>query len=383
MEIKAAVTPAAGQAFVYESLHLETPRDDEVLVQIKGVGICHTDLVVSGGGMPFPFPAVLGHEGAGIVKAVGTKVSKVTPGDHVLISFRSCGSCDRCDQGRAAYCRSSAALNYSGRREDGTTPLQDQRSQAVSANFFGQSSFATEAITYERNVVPVDASLPIELLGPLGCGVQTGVGSILRSLKVEAGSSVLIVGGGAVGLSAVMGAVIAGCSHIVLVEPVEARRTLAKEFGATATVDPVREPEWVKGLRRAFPLGFDFALDTSGAAPAQEGALKCLASMGTLGLVGLGAKENKPPGRANLLVTNGQTIRGILEGDSDPDTFLPELVSYFQQGRLPFDRMIQTFPLARINEAVDAVHRGSCIKAVLIPDEPSAPRREEEVQSGR
>ncbi|MEM7691696.1 MAG: NAD(P)-dependent alcohol dehydrogenase [Pseudomonadota bacterium] len=369
--IKAAVVPAVGEPFEYQSLELEPPRAGEIHVQIKGVGLCHTDLVVSGGVMPYQFPAVLGHEGAGIVRAIGSEVTKVAVGDSVLISFRSCGSCDRCDKKQPAYCRTSVHLNYSGRRLDGTTPLRDRNQAEVSGNFFGQSSFASDVITYERNLVRVDPSLPLELLGPLGCGVQTGVGSVLRSLKVEAGSSLLIVGGGAVGLSAVMGGAIAGCEHLVLVEPVAARRKLAQEFGASEVIDPIANPEWVKDCRARYSLGFDYGLDTSGHAGAQESALKCLASMGVLGLVGLGARENKPPGRANLLVSNGQTLKGILEGDSDPDEFLPQLLEYFQQGRLPFDRMVQTFPLSQINQAVAAVHDGSCIKAVLIPDEES------------
>ncbi|MEM8491075.1 MAG: NAD(P)-dependent alcohol dehydrogenase [Pseudomonadota bacterium] len=369
LTIKAAVVPAAGKPFQYETLQLAGPRPDEVCVQIKGVGICHTDLVVSGGGIPYAFPAVLGHEGSGVVRAVGSNIQKVAVGDHVLLSFRSCGDCDRCEKHQPAYCRSSAQLNYTGRRTDGTSPLRDQQQVEVSANFFGQSSFASHVITYERNLVRVDPSLPIEILGPLGCGIQTGAGSILRSLCVEPGSSLLIVGGGAVGLSAVMGGVIAGCDHIVLVEPVAARRALAREFGADDVIDPSANPDWAKTLRRAHPLGFDFALDTSGRAKAQESALRCLATMGVLGLVGLGDIETKPPGKANLLVTNGQTIRGILEGDSDPETFLPELLEHYQHGRLPFDRMVTKFPLASINEAVAAVHDGSCVKAVLIPDE--------------
>jgi len=218
------------------------------LVKIAGVGLCHTDIVFSGRTDGYPFPAVFGHEGSGVVLAVGEAVTKVAPGDAVAISFRSCGHCDRCDSHDPAYCRTMPMLNYTGAREDGSTSLSGP-SGAVASNFFGQSSFASHALTYEENVVKVDDDLPLELLGPLGCGIQTGAGGVMRSLNAKKGSSILIMGGGPVGLAAVMGARIQACGTIILLEPQANRRDLAKEFGATHVIDPNETPDLVDAVR--------------------------------------------------------------------------------------------------------------------------------------
>ena len=359
--------PSGGSAFEFDDVMIEDPRDDEIRVKIKGVGLCHTDLVFSSGMAPYPFPAVFGHEGAGIVEAVGKDVTKVQPGDAVLMTFRSCGTCDRCDDGHPPYCRSMLDLNYNGRREDGTSALKNDDGD-VSSNFFGQSSFATHAITYERNVVKVDADLPVEIMGPLGCGVQTGVGSVLRAFKAEPGSSLMVLGGGSVGLSAVMGGKIAGCDPIIVVEPVAARRELAIELGATHAIDPTGVDDLAAAVREILPLGVSYALDTSGVPAVQAAAVQGLGSMGVLGLVGVSPPDITLPGEVNSVMTFGQTIRGIIEGDSEPDVFIPELVDYYKAGKLPFDKMVKTFKLSDINQAIHAQHSGECVKVVLIPD---------------
>lgn len=368
MKIKAAVTYEGDAAFRYEDAEIEDPRADEILVEIKGVGLCHTDLVFAEGGasFPYPFPAVLGHEGSGVVQAVGARVSKVKPGDHVIITFRSCGTCDRCDSRDPSYCRTMLPLNFGGCRTDGSTALSNSRG-GVTSNFFGQSSFATHAVTYERNVVKVDPGLPLEILGPLGCGIQTGVGAAMRSLKLKEGSSVLISGGGSVGLSAVMGAAIQKCQTIVLIEPIAERRALAREIGATHVIDPIGSDDIDEEIKSIVPLGADNAIDTSGVQAAQQTCLTHLATLGTLGLVGASPADAAVPGIANTVMMSGHTIRGIVEGDSDPDTFIPELIEYYQAGKLPFDRLVTTYKLSAINEAVAAQHAGECVKAVLLP----------------
>jgi aryl-alcohol dehydrogenase len=365
MKVLAATSNGPRSLFEIRELNLENPRADEILVRIAGVGLCHTDIVFKDAMPHYPRPAVFGHEGSGIVEAVGSGVKAVIPGDRVILTFRSCGACDRCARGDPAYCRTMPQLNYTGAREDGSTALCCEAG-AVASNFFGQSSFATHALAHETNAVKVDANLPIELLGPLGCGVQTGVGAVLRSLKVGKGDSLLIVGGGAVGLSAVMGAVIAGCSKIILSEPLSPRRSLATELGATHTVDPSSE-DIQTYIRSILPEGVDFALDTSGNASAIGAAAASLGSMGVLGLVGVAPSGTMVPCEVNKQMTFGQSIRGIIEGDSDPRTFIPELLGYVQSGKLPLERLVQTFPLSRINEAVEAQHRGDCVKAVLLP----------------
>lgn len=363
----AAIAREARGAFTIEPVTIEAPRAGEVLVRIAGVGLCHTDLVARDQFIPIPLPAVLGHEGAGIVEAVGGGVTKVQPGDSVVLGFASCGHCARCDEHLPSYCRDFPALNYAGARSDGTSGVS-QNGAALSANFFGQSSFAAHALAHERNVVKIDAQgLPLELLGPLGCGFQTGAGGVMRSLACPAGSTITIFGAGPVGLAAVMGAVIRECRTIIVVEPQPARRDLALSLGATHAIDPSAGPV-SEAVRAILPDGAEFAFETSGREAVVEAALACLGSHGLLGLVGVPPRPDSTLS-VNLaaLITYGHRIHGVIEGDSDLDGFIPELLALHRAGRFPFDRLIKTFSLDRINDAVAAQARGDCVKAVLIP----------------
>ncbi|HEX7852239.1 MAG TPA: NAD(P)-dependent alcohol dehydrogenase [Sphingobium sp.] len=367
MDSIAAIAEAPHSAFVVETIQIGEPRAHEALVRIMGVGLCHTDLVARDQFIPIPLPAVLGHEGAGIVEAVGSAVTKVKPGDTVVIGFSSCGHCPRCEEHLPSYCREFPVLNYAGARADGSTGLS-REGKALSASFFGQSSFASFALAEERNLVKVDAEgLPLEILGPLGCGFQTGAGAVMRSMDCPAGSSLAIFGGGPVGLAAVMAAAVRECAAIILVEPVASRRAMALDLGATHVIDPA-EGDVAAAIRAILPDGVDFALETSGREPVVETALASLGSRGMLGLVGVPPKPESSVA-INLagLITYGHRIIGIIEGDSDLDGFIPELIALHRAGRFPFDRLVKTFPLTQINEAVAAQHRGDCIKAVLIP----------------
>jgi aryl-alcohol dehydrogenase len=367
MKIQAALARAAHEPFSFADVDIEEPRADEVLIKIHGVGLCHTDLIARDQFIPIPLPAVLGHEGAGVVVAAGASVTKVKPGDRVIMSFASCGRCARCHENLPSYCTSFPALNYSGRREDGTSGISADARQ-ISSSFFGQSSFATHALTRERNIVKVDdAQLPLEILGPLGCGLQTGAGAIIRSLACEAGSSLCIFGGGPVGLAAVMGAAIRRCEHVILVEPIAARRVMAKSLGATHVIDPAGG-QVGEAIRAIVPAGVDYALETSGREEVVLTALGALGSHGLLGLVGVPPRpESAVSVNLASLITFGHRIHGIIEGDSDLERFIPQLLEHFRAGRFPFDALVKTYPLSQINEAVAAQLRGDCIKAVLIP----------------
>ena len=368
MDIDAAVARPGQADFSIERVRLDAPRADEVLVRIAAVGLCHTDLFAQAGGI-LPLPAVLGHEGAGVVEAVGAEVTKVRPGDRVALTFRSCGQCPNCAKGLAAYCHYLPALNYAGTRLDGSrTHACCDGGEALSASFFGQSSLATHALTYERNLVVLPPAMPLALAGPLGCGVQTGAGAIMRALACPAGSSLLILGGGSVGLAAVMGAVIQGCGSIIVLEPHEARRTLALELGAHHALTPSAVAELPTAVRALHPAGVDYVLDTTGRPDLQQAALACLAPGGTLGLVGISPPGTPAPGEANAILTFGHTIRGITEGDSDPDTFLPRLIDLFLAGRLPIDRLVKTYRFADINLAIADQKAGVCVKPVLLMD---------------
>lgn len=198
---RSAVVPEKEAAFEIQELELRDPRPHEVIVEVAAVGVCHTDIIMQQQFFPVTFPAVFGHEGAGIVRQVGSDVTKVEEGDHVVLGFASCGSCRNCLRGLPSYCLHYYDWNFKGRLLDGTTALTDKGS-AVAAHFFGQSSFSQYALCSERNVVAVDRDVDLSILGPLGCGIQTGAGAVLNSLKVEAGSSIAVFGAGGVGLSA-------------------------------------------------------------------------------------------------------------------------------------------------------------------------------------
>lgn len=369
MKIKAALAQVGTKDFAIQEIDMDDPRPDEIMIKIVGVGICHTDLVIrDAGNAVFPFPAVLGHEGSGIVAAIGDDISKVKPGDKVAITFRSCGNCDRCKAGDAAYCRHFPQLNIGGGRADGSKPLNNQDGP-ISSNFFGQSSFATYALAYERNVIKITDGVPVGTAGPLGCGIQTGAGAIINSLETPAGSSLLITGGGPVGLSAVMGAKIQGCSTIILVEPQISRRDLAIELGATHVIDPTTNNDTVKAVREIVPEGVDFAFDSTGLTPVLADAMNCLGTKGVLGVVGLSDIGTPVPGDINQLISSGHTIRGIVEGDSDPDVFIPQLMEHHLAGRLPYDKIITTYPFDQINQAIADQHDGRCVKAVLLMEE--------------
>lgn len=360
MEITAAVAREAHGAFTLERVTLESPREDEVLVEIRGVGVCHTDIAARDGIFGLPHPMVLGHEGSGVVTEVGSAVTKVAPGDHVAITFNFCGACATCQSGDPAYCPQFPALNYGGARADGSSPLG-----SMTGNFFGQSSFASHALANERNVVKVADDVPLELVGPLGCGIQTGAGAIMRSLACEPGSSLLVLGSGPVGFAAVMAAVVQGCEHILVSEPHAQRRELAETLGATHTLDPAAG-ELPGQVRAIVPDGVDYAFDTTGHPAVLAAVMECMAPKGSVGLVGVPA-DFAMPVPLNLIqsMVLGLTVRGITEGDSDPDEFIPQLLDLHREGRFAFDRMITTFPFSEINEAIEAQHRGDAIKVVL------------------
>ena len=368
MQITAAIAYAGKQDFELETVEIADPQPDEILVKIAGVGICHTDLIVrDAAGAIFDYPAVLGHEGAGSVVAIGENVRKVAVGDKVVVTFRSCGQCSNCSNGPAAYCEKFPELNMSGMRTDGSRPLSGKHG-GLEGNFFGQSSFASRCLTYESNVVKIPKGVPAEIAGPLGCAVQTGAGAVLNSLDAYAGSSIAILGGGPVGQSAIMAAKLRGCETVILVEPKGERRDFAMSHGATHVVDPGNEKDLEAALRSIAPAGLDFAVDTTGLENVLTPAIAALKINGAIGLIGLSQPDADLPIKINRFSAAGIRIIGIIEGDSNPDEFLPFLMEQYLAGSLPFDDMIKTYPFAEINKAIAEQQEGKCIKAVLLPE---------------
>ncbi len=362
---QAAVLKTPGSAFTVETVAIGDPRPGEVRVRIEAVGICHTDLVFATGELGTPFPLILGHEGAGVIDKIGEGVTGLAPGDKVLLTFDSCGRCPRCEDGLPSYCRHFTDVNYACQRGDGSSPAQD-RDGPVAARFFGQSSFSRYAISTQRNTVKLPPDADLGLLAPLGCGVQTGVGGVLHSLGARPGSSLAVIGGGAVGLSAIMGGVLAECATIILIEPRPERRELGTALGATHVIDP-RADNAAEAVRAIRPEGVDHVFDTSGVPDAITGGLAMLAPYGTLGLVGVPHSLDAAIALPIVpTITYGHTIKGIVEGDSDPQRFLPELVRLVREGKLPIGRLITRYPFERINEAIADTQTGTCVKPVLI-----------------
>jgi aryl-alcohol dehydrogenase/geraniol dehydrogenase (NAD+) len=360
---RAAVLSEANGNFAIQDVSVQAPRSDEVLVRIVGVGVCHTDVVCKGA-FPMPMPVVLGHEGSGIVEAVGADVSEIKVGDHVVLSFGSCGGCPNCMKSHPAYCYSFMAKNFASTRDDGSTPMY-RGEQPINARFFSQSSFATHVIANQRNTVVVPKSDKLALLGPLGCGIQTGAGAILNSLAVGRGDKVVIFGGGSVGLSAVMAAKIAEASVIILVEPVAERRQLASEIGATHVIDPKAEAD-VAAAINAISGGVTHALDTTGIPPVIATAHSALLPMGRLGLLAFAPPEASLPLNIMDMLVRGVTVKMITEGDSDPKTFIPELIEYYHDGKLPIEKLYSQYSFDLINEAFADAESGNVIKPLLI-----------------
>ncbi|MGW6412391.1 NAD(P)-dependent alcohol dehydrogenase [Streptomyces vinaceus] len=368
MKIEAAVLRGASAPYAIEPVELAPPGPGQVLVRIVGAGFCYTDMLPRTPGFMARPPIITGHEGAGIVEEVGPGVTGIAPGAHVVLSFDSCGACRNCLGGHPAYCEHFLRLSLTGSgREgaglDGDGPATDRHGQPVAARWFGQSSFATHALASARSIVEVDKELPLELLGPLGCGVQTGAGSILLALRAGAGSSVVVFGAGGVGLSAVMAARVAGAATIVAVDLHESRLSLARELGATATVHG-GDDDIVARLRELTRGGTQYALDTTGNPAVISTAVDALRPTGTVGLVG---SPSRPLTLSPAALTQGKNVKGILEGDAVPQLFIPQLLELWRQGRFPFDRLVRTYPLSAINEAERDSVAGTTIKPVLLP----------------
>lgn len=366
MKITAAVADELGGQFRTREVEVSEIRPDELIVEIRSVGLCHTDIAARDGVFGLSYPVVLGHEGSGVVVDVGSKVSNVAPGDQVVLSFNSCGECTSCINDNPAYCCDHIAHNYTGTRTDGSHPLHSDDG-AVYSNFFGQSSFASHAVANQRNVVKVDPDLDTSMLGPLGCGLQTGAGAVMRSLECTPGSSLLVLGGGSVGLAAVMGARIQGCSTITISEPYKSRRELALELGATHVIDPTSQ-DLAEAVRETVEDGVNYCVDTTGAVSVIQDGLRAMAPNGVFGLVGVPGdfSVNLPLNIVSTLL-GGLTVKGVVEGDSDRAQFIPELLRHYRAGEFPFDKLVQKYPLSRINEAVQAQHRGDVVKVVLLP----------------
>jgi aryl-alcohol dehydrogenase len=364
MKITAAVVRQKSGPFLIEEVELDDPREDEVLVRIAGAGLCHTDLAARDQHVPSPLPIVLGHEGSGVVEKVGTRVRKVKPGDHVVLSYLSCGLCVPCRKGAENLCLNSFTYNFGGMRPDGSRTIR-KNGEIINGAFFSQSSFATHALAHERNTVKVRHDVPIEILGPLGCGVQTGAGGVMNSLHPEPGASLAVFGTGGVGMSAILAAAVCGCATIIAVDVKEERLRIARELGATHAINPDREDP-AETIQRVTGYGVEYALDTTGIPKVIRQAVDTLAVGGKCGLIGLSSADAEISLSMGTMLL-GRRVFGIIEGDAVSDIFIPHLIDLYSQGRFPFDKMITFYNLDQINEAAEDSESGKTLKAVLRP----------------
>jgi aryl-alcohol dehydrogenase len=363
METRAAVVSEKSGPFRIERLRISEPREDEVLVRVAAVGICHTDLAGRDMHLPIPEPpSVFGHEGAGVVEQVGERVTKVKPGDPVVLAWDYCGACSSCKSGKPLSCLNFFQLNFHGSRPDGSPTLR-KGDQVIHGSFFCQSSFSELALASERNVVKVRDDLPLERLAPMGCGVMTGAGAVMNSLRPPPGSSIAVFGVGNVGMSAILAARVCGCTTIVAVDLHPNRLELASQLGATHTVNAA-EVDPVRAVLEITGGGAQFSLECVGNPKVLRQAVDVLPRLGVCGLTGV-----VPPGtEVGLdmdLIMNARTVTGILGGDAVPDLFIPRLIELHLQGRFPFDRMITFYPFDEINHAVEEMEKGRVMKPVL------------------
>ncbi|MFH0916492.1 MAG: NAD(P)-dependent alcohol dehydrogenase [bacterium] len=356
----AAVVRAPGQAFVLERVELDDLRAGEVLVKIEAAGVCHTDMNMQ---HVVPMPAVLGHEGAGVVEEIGAGVEDVKPGDRVIISWPACGECLSCISGRRDICELQFPLLFSGRRQDGS-PTVKLEGEWISGAFFQQSSFATYAIAPANSLVLVGDDLPPELLAALPCGIMTGAGSILNALKVGVQDDLLVFGAGGVGLSAIMAARLAGAYPIIAVDINPERLDIALELGATHALN-AGAGDVVARVKEIAPHGVRFAFDTSGIESSWKAGVQCLGMGATFGIVAVPEKAVVDVLPIELL-SKGAGLQFILAGSATPRLFLPRLIEWYKQGRFPFDRLVKTFPFADINSAFAESVAGRAIKPVLL-----------------
>jgi len=364
MKTQAAVVAVAGGAHRLSEVELAEPGAGEVLVRVVASGVCHTDQVAQEQLLPVPLPAVLGHEGAGVVVATGPGVDDLRPGDEVCMSFSSCGQCQECWRARPFLCGRLNQLNFAGRLADGSTRLSmDGMPLSV---FFGQSSFAHHAVVNRRGLVKLPAGTDLRLAAPLGCGVQTGAGAVLNRLRPQVGSSIAVIGCGTVGLSAVMAAVLAGCERVIAIGGRQPSLDLAREVGASHAINRHDFPDVVDAVRRVGGGPVDYVIDTSGVPELVRAGLACCRPGGTTVVLGLTGELTINVQQE--LMGESKSLIGVVEGDSVPAVFLPQLLEYQRQGRFPFERLISYYPFNEINTAVADSAAGRAIKAVLTFD---------------
>ena len=372
MKVKAAVLYEMGQPqpyaktkpIVIEEIELDPPGPGEVLVEIKGAGLCHSDLSVINGARPRSLPIALGHEAAGIVAEVGPEVHDLAAGDHVVLVFvPSCGDCVPCMEGRPALCEPAAVAGAEGTLLTGTRRIK------LNGEFInhqvGVSCFAEYAVTSRRSLIKIDKELPLDLAALFGCAVLTGAGAVLNTGQARPGSTVAVVGLGGVGLNALLAAKMIGASRLIAVDPLDDKLALARQLGATDTVNAGDE-DAVDQVREATSGGVDYAFEMAGTVEAMDIAYRITRRGGTTVSAGLSHFEHDFSLRHVGMVAEERTIKGSYMGSSVPVRDVPRFIELYREGRLPVDQLISArIPLKDINAGFDRLAAGDVIRQVI------------------
>ena len=362
--MKAAIYTEPLKDLTFEDVTVDKPQGREVLVRIMATGVCHSDLHVVDGLLPIPAPAVLGHEGAGIVEAVGPDVTAVKVGDHVISCLSMfCGMCENCMSGKPQLC---AKDGLTARPAEGTPRLNLQGTPLN--QFTGLGTYAEEMLVHENALVSIGHDVPFEVAALIGCGVTTGVGAALNTAKVEPGSTVAVFGAGGVGISAIQGAYIAGARQIIAVDVFPSKLETALKFGATHTVD-ASQGDPVETIREMTGGGVDYAFEAIGKRKTAEQAYQAARRGGTAIVVGvLPAGEIISIDALDLLGTE-KVFKGSSMGSNRFRLDMPKYIDLYQQGRLKLDEMVsKRMKLEDLNEAFRIMKAGEVTRSVLLPN---------------
>ncbi|KAJ9655047.1 hypothetical protein H2198_005987 [Neophaeococcomyces mojaviensis] len=368
------VVESPGAPFKYQTLELdEHMREDEVHVKIKATGICHTDVIFSQEKtMPDMFPGVMGHEGAGVVESVGPKVTRIQPGDHVIVAFSCCGECSYCEKKQTGYCDVWFQYNFGIGRLDGSKAFTyPNGGRRVCSHFFGQSSFARDIYVKETGLVKVDKSIPFSKLAPLACGLMTGAGGMLNVINPTPDMTVAVVGTGSVGLSAIMALKLLDKPprRIIAVDVVPSRLELARSFGATHGVNSKLRPDLMSVMMNITDgKGIDGSIDTTGRPDVIQNLIHSCARKGKVVTIGTGGVSANVEINLFEIVQAGCSYIGCQQGDCYPQEFLPRLLAASQEGKFPYEKLLKTYPAKDVAKAIRDMEKGETIKPVLLWD---------------
>lgn len=364
MKNKALVIYEKNGPFVLDEVELDAPGPGEVLVRVAACGLCHTDILAKEAGEEvafndIPLPMVLGHEGSGVVVETGPGVDYCQVGDHVVLSYNYCEKCGGCHSGKTGLCENIVPLNFVGNQRGGGTHLYKDGKPV--STFFGQSSFAHYAVTNSSNTIVVPKDVPVELFGPLGCGIQTGSGAVFYKLHPLPGDSIAVFGCGSVGLSALLAAKACGCTTIIAVDVFDSKLALAQELGATHIING-KNVDAVTEIQKIIPGGVLYAVETTGNSKVLAQSVYCLAGGGTTCVIGAGSKEVT----LSIDALRGErTVTGVLEGTIDPHVQIPRLIELYKHGLFPVEKFTTFYDMKDMDQALEDTHNGTVIKAVI------------------